>query len=157
MRDYDPTTGRYLQADPLGLIDGASVYGYVGQNPERWADPKGLERGDHKTGKWIECSKNCRIRIDYNLVNGVKVRHLHWECKGDVGVCGEFGEDSHGQGWEDAPKEVRECARKHGFEGSFKPLSSVADLVLLGFGAWILGPATGGVTVGGGGVVVTVP
>jgi RHS repeat-associated protein len=25
MRDYDPTTGRYLQADPLGLIDGASV------------------------------------------------------------------------------------------------------------------------------------
>ncbi len=26
MRDYDPTTGRYLQADPLGLVDGASVY-----------------------------------------------------------------------------------------------------------------------------------
>ncbi|MBN8631584.1 MAG: RHS repeat-associated core domain-containing protein [Rhodobacterales bacterium] len=23
MRDYDPTTGRYLQADPLGLVDGA--------------------------------------------------------------------------------------------------------------------------------------
>ena len=22
MRDYDPTTGRYLQADPLGLVDG---------------------------------------------------------------------------------------------------------------------------------------
>ena len=33
MRDYDPTTGRYLQADPLGLIDGASVYGYAGQSP----------------------------------------------------------------------------------------------------------------------------
>jgi RHS repeat-associated protein len=33
MRDYDPTTGRYLQADPLGLVDGASVYGYVGQSP----------------------------------------------------------------------------------------------------------------------------
>jgi len=29
MRDYDPTTGRYMQADPLGLIDGASVYGYA--------------------------------------------------------------------------------------------------------------------------------
>ncbi len=27
MRDYDPTTGRYLQADPLGLIDGACGYG----------------------------------------------------------------------------------------------------------------------------------
>lgn len=41
MRDYDPTTGRYLQADPLGLVDGASVYGYAGQNPARWTDPTG--------------------------------------------------------------------------------------------------------------------
>jgi RHS repeat-associated protein len=42
MRDYDPTTGRYLQADPLGLVDGASVYGYVKQNPGRYVDPLGL-------------------------------------------------------------------------------------------------------------------
>ena len=41
MRDYDPTTGRYMQADPLGLVDGASVYGYVGQNPGRYVDPRG--------------------------------------------------------------------------------------------------------------------
>ncbi|WP_422033496.1 RHS repeat-associated core domain-containing protein [Roseovarius sp.] len=33
MREYDPSTGRYLQADPLGLVDGASVYGYALQNP----------------------------------------------------------------------------------------------------------------------------
>jgi RHS repeat-associated protein len=41
MRDYDPTTGRYLQADPLGLVDGASVYGYVLGNPGRYVDPTG--------------------------------------------------------------------------------------------------------------------
>jgi uncharacterized protein RhaS with RHS repeats len=41
MRDYDPTTGRYLQADPLGLIDGASVYGYAGQSPMMNMDPTG--------------------------------------------------------------------------------------------------------------------
>jgi RHS repeat-associated protein len=41
MRDYDPTTGRYLEADPLGLVDGASVYGYARQNPGRWVDPRG--------------------------------------------------------------------------------------------------------------------
>ncbi|WP_322892214.1 MULTISPECIES: RHS repeat-associated core domain-containing protein [unclassified Yoonia] len=41
MRDYDPTTGGYMQADPLGLIDGASVYGYALQNPGRYVDPKG--------------------------------------------------------------------------------------------------------------------
>jgi hypothetical protein len=41
MRDYDPTTGRYLQADPLGLVDGPSVYGYARQSPVRWTDPRG--------------------------------------------------------------------------------------------------------------------
>jgi len=41
MRDYDPTLGRYLQADPLGLVDGASVYGYALQNPGRYTDPRG--------------------------------------------------------------------------------------------------------------------
>ena len=43
MRDYDPTTGRYLQADPLGLVDGASVYGYGLQSPGRYVDPRGEE------------------------------------------------------------------------------------------------------------------
>lgn len=41
MRDYDPTTGRYIQGDPLGLIDGPSVYGYALQNPGRYVDPRG--------------------------------------------------------------------------------------------------------------------
>ncbi len=41
MRDYDPTTGRYLQPDSLGLIDGASVYGYAGQSPMMNMDPTG--------------------------------------------------------------------------------------------------------------------
>ena len=41
MRDYDPTLGRYIEADPLGLVDGASVYGYALQNPGRWTDPRG--------------------------------------------------------------------------------------------------------------------
>jgi uncharacterized protein RhaS with RHS repeats len=43
MRDYDPTTGRYIQADPLGLVDGPSIYGYADQNPGRWIDPRGEE------------------------------------------------------------------------------------------------------------------
>ena len=42
-RDYDPTLGRYLQADPLGLVDGPSVYGYAGQTPVINIDPLGLQ------------------------------------------------------------------------------------------------------------------
>ena len=41
MRDYDPTTGRYNEADLLGLVDGANIYGYVKGNPGRWVDPNG--------------------------------------------------------------------------------------------------------------------
>ncbi|PZQ96170.1 MAG: hypothetical protein DI533_17185 [Cereibacter sphaeroides] len=41
MRDYDPALGRYLESDPLGLVDGASLYGYALQNPGRWVDKSG--------------------------------------------------------------------------------------------------------------------
>jgi len=41
MRDYDPKTGRYLEADPLGIAAGASLYGYAIQNPVMYYDPDG--------------------------------------------------------------------------------------------------------------------
>lgn len=41
-RDYDPTTGRYIQADPIGLAGGANIFNYVGGNPVNAVDPQGL-------------------------------------------------------------------------------------------------------------------
>lgn len=32
---------RYVEADPFGLVDGPSVYGYAAQNPQRYTDPTG--------------------------------------------------------------------------------------------------------------------
>jgi RHS repeat-associated protein len=41
-RSYDPALGRYTQPDPLGFVDGPSVYGYVKGQPLALTDPEGL-------------------------------------------------------------------------------------------------------------------
>jgi len=41
-RDYDPTTGRYIESDPIGLGGGLNTYAYVKNNPVKMIDAKGL-------------------------------------------------------------------------------------------------------------------
>jgi RHS repeat-associated protein len=42
-RHYDPVTGRYTQPDPLGFVDGPSVYAYAGSSPFMNVDRNGME------------------------------------------------------------------------------------------------------------------
>ena len=120
-RDYDPNQGRYVQKDPIGRLGGLNVYSYVDSGPIRFVDVSGLVK--HTSGRTIDCGKGCTIRIDYTFdeKTGTKTNHLHWDCKGRSGECGEFGETSHGGSWEDAPEAIKECARKHGFQGDSPP------------------------------------
>ena len=42
-RYYDPETGRYVTADPIGFAGGdLNLYGYVWNNPLNWSDSLGL-------------------------------------------------------------------------------------------------------------------
>ncbi len=41
-RDYDPSIGQYIQADPIGLNGGMGLYLYANDNPIMFVDPLGL-------------------------------------------------------------------------------------------------------------------
>ncbi|CAN0385529.1 unnamed protein product, partial [Phaeothamnion confervicola] len=42
-RDYDPSIGRFVQPDPIGLAGGSNIYGYGRQNPLGIVDPDGRD------------------------------------------------------------------------------------------------------------------
>jgi RHS repeat-associated protein len=41
-RYYDPSTGRFIQEDPIGLAGGLNLYGFAGGDPVNFSDPFGL-------------------------------------------------------------------------------------------------------------------
>lgn len=47
-RYYEPESGRYISADPIGLAGGINLYSY-GPNPQSWVDPLGLAKGPCQT------------------------------------------------------------------------------------------------------------
>jgi RHS repeat-associated protein len=99
-RDYDPTTGRYIQADPLGLDGDANPYLYANGNPMRYVDPMGLEKMNlfswrREFGMWraanadpddaayciIYSHGNHRSISPYNEVMNARKFYEKYQCK----------------------------------------------------------------------------
>ena len=50
MRDYDPSMGTWMEADPIGYPDGVNRYTAYTGNPIRWLDSMGLEEAGMNHG-----------------------------------------------------------------------------------------------------------
>ncbi|WP_232537425.1 RHS repeat-associated core domain-containing protein [Cystobacter fuscus] len=90
-RYYDPSIGRYLQPEPMAVVDSLMVrsptYGYAKSNPINWTDPTGNYTVDDPTKcsnwkaaewlaqKWAGCAgtsgdKNCKCQEALAKCNG---------------------------------------------------------------------------------------
>jgi RHS repeat-associated protein len=98
-RDYDPTTGRYAESDPIGIDGGINTYSYVNSNPLAFDDPEG------KQGRFTKNCGRCKVIYDSDQFKGP---HTHWICPGQPQGCikkdGTLCDNSA-----PPPEDVRKC------------------------------------------------
>jgi len=74
---------RYLEADPLGLVDGPSVYGYAAQNPQRYTDPRGEQSISFNGSSLNTFDQNGRPVASYPAVSG---KSSSCQCSEDMNI-----------------------------------------------------------------------
>jgi hypothetical protein len=78
-REYDPTIGRWLQPDPLGLEGGLNLYAYCGNEPINYIDSSGLmwQWLDSEIDTWGAAWRN-RDSVTDAFMSGAEGGYIGW-------------------------------------------------------------------------------
>ena len=88
-RYYMPWLGRWLSADPAGMVDGACLYQYGLSNPVGFRDGSGLQTSDQDTEydeEFLRGSEDVSIptHISQEYTQSVKISSIEIDIDGDV-------------------------------------------------------------------------
>ncbi|GLS82128.1 RHS repeat-associated core domain-containing protein [Paraferrimonas haliotis] len=75
-REYDALTGRFLQSDPLGLVDGPNTCLYAGGNPNAYVDPSGLA-----AHSYLNRPLGMSVETFQNAERDGAEKGLHWSAE----------------------------------------------------------------------------
>jgi RHS repeat-associated protein len=93
MRDYDPSTGRYVQSDPTGLEASLNTYAYLDDTPLTDSDFYGLIKGTMRGFKRkpcpaeerVECADRCKAQGKV-MKSCMVTRGVRWIVQGGTAV-----------------------------------------------------------------------